>query len=151
MTTQPSPGSPSGSTGDSNQSPSRRPTARWAIPLVLALLAVIVVVVLVAGGSSTSEDQAKNDPTGATSTATTPDTTETEPATPKADFTGSGYPNGDLRNTRRTGGPISTKTVKQLENAWSRPIDGAGNYGSYAATPVIDKGVIYSQDLASNV
>ncbi|MFA4927799.1 MAG: PQQ-binding-like beta-propeller repeat protein [Patulibacter sp.] len=151
MTTQPSPGSPSGSTGDSNPSPSRRPTARWAIPLVLALLAVVVVVVLVAGGSSTSEDQAKNDPAGATSTATTPDTTEAEPATPKADFTGSGYPNGDLRNMRRTGGPITKKTVKQLENAWSRPIDGAGNYGSYAATPVIDKGVIYSQDLASNV
>ncbi|MBF6620743.1 MAG: PQQ-binding-like beta-propeller repeat protein [Patulibacter sp.] len=151
MTTDPSsPSSPGGGNGG-NPSPPRRPAARWAVPVVIALLVAIVVVVLVSRGSSPSDEQASSGDAAATSTGTTPDTTETTPATPKADFTGSGYPNGDLRNMRRTRGPITTKTVKRLEQAWSHPIDGAGNYGSYAATPVIDKGVIYSQDLASNV
>lgn len=150
MTTNPSSSSSPDGT-DAEPRPPRRPAARWAIPVVLALLAAIVVVVLVSRGSSSDEQASNDDAAVATSTATTPDTTETTPAPPKADFTGTGYPNGDLRNMRRTAGPISTKTVKQLKHAWSRPIDGAGNYGSYAATPVIDKGVIYSQDLASNV
>lgn len=120
------------------------------------MLAVIVAVVLIASGSSTDE-QASNDPAAVTTTETTETDTGTEPDAapaddkPKADFTGTGYPNGDLRNTRRVGGPITAKTAKDLKLAWSHPIDGAGNYGSYTATPVIDKGVIYSQDLASNV
>lgn len=137
-------------------SPPRRPAVRWIVPGVLAVLAVIVAVVLIAGGGSSSDDQASNDTATATTTATTEtDATETdaEPAEeqPKADFTGTGYPNGDLRNTRSVGGPITAKNAKNLKHAWSHPIDGAGNYGSYTATPVIDKGVIYGQDLASNV
>jgi outer membrane protein assembly factor BamB len=147
MTANPSPSPSSDDTG-TDPSPPRRPAARWAVPAVLALLAGIVVVVLVSRGSSPSDEQASND--GA-AVATIPDATDTAPTTPKADFTGTGYPNGDLRNMRRTRGPITSKTVERLEQAWSHPIDGAGNYGSYAATPVIDRGVIYSQDLASNV
>lgn len=147
MTTPPGSGPPS---------PSRRPAVRWIVPAALALLAVIVVVVLVTRGSS-SDESASNDSAAVTATETTETETGTEsdapPADdkPKADFTGTGYPNGDLRNTRRVGGPITAKTAKNLKLAWSRPIDGTGNYGSYAATPVIDKGVVYSQDLASNV
>ncbi len=38
-----------------------------------------------------------------------------------------------------------------LSQIWTAPIPGVGPFGSYASTPVIDKGVIYSQDLASNV
>lgn len=137
-------------------SPPRRPAVRWIVPAALAVLAVIVAVVLVAGGGSSSDEQASNDAATATTTATTEtDATETDAAPaeekPKADFTGTGYPNGDLRNTRNVGGPITAKNAKNLKLAWSHPIDGAGNYGSYTATPVIDKGVIYGQDLASNV
>ncbi len=46
---------------------------------------------------------------------------------------------------------IDSSNVSSLAVAWKAPIPGTSNFGSYASTPVIDKGVIYSQDLASNV
>lgn len=68
-----------------------------------------------------------------------------------ASLTGTGFPNGDLANTRQVGGPIDTTTVKQLEVAWTLPLEGEGAFGSYASSPIMSKGVVYSQDLASNV
>jgi outer membrane protein assembly factor BamB len=68
-----------------------------------------------------------------------------------ATFTGSGYPNADLANTRQVDGPINSSTVKELKVAWTMPIAGESSFGSYASSPIISKGVIYSQDLASNV
>jgi alcohol dehydrogenase (cytochrome c) len=67
------------------------------------------------------------------------------------EFTGSGYPNLDLASTRQGSGPINGSNVGELEEAWTLPIKGESTYGSYASTPIISKGVIYSQDLASNV
>jgi outer membrane protein assembly factor BamB len=69
----------------------------------------------------------------------------------EASFTGSGYPNGDLANTRQVGGPIKASTVDQLEVAWTSQIPGKSTFGSYASSPIISKGVVYSQDLESNV
>ncbi len=66
-------------------------------------------------------------------------------------FTGSGYPNSDLANTRQVHGPIDSSTVKELKIAWTLPITGESSFGSYASSPIISKGVVYSQDLASNV
>ncbi|HEX6687951.1 MAG TPA: PQQ-binding-like beta-propeller repeat protein [Solirubrobacterales bacterium] len=66
-------------------------------------------------------------------------------------FDGSGYPNGDPANTRNTGGPIKSSTVEELEIAWTLPIKAESAFGSYASSPILSKGVIYSQDLASNV
>ncbi len=67
-------------------------------------------------------------------------------------LTGSGVPNFDLSNTRYVkGGPIDSSTVGELEVAWKLPIKATSAFGSYAAAPIIDKGVMYSQDLASNV
>jgi len=66
-------------------------------------------------------------------------------------FNGSGYPNGDLANTRNAKGPIKTTNVAELKSAWTAPIKGESSFGSYASTPIVSKGVVYSQDLASNV
>lgn len=66
-------------------------------------------------------------------------------------FDGSGYPNGDPANTRQVGGPIKASTVNELEVAWTLPIDAESAFGSYASAPIVSKGVVYSQDLASNV
>lgn len=66
-------------------------------------------------------------------------------------FDGSAYPNGDLANSRNASGPIKTANVGELQTAWTLPIRGESSFGSYAASPVVSKGVIYSQDLASNV
>lgn len=66
-------------------------------------------------------------------------------------FTGSGYPNVDISNTRQVGGPINSSSVTGLEQAWTLPITATSAFGSYASSPIISNGVMYSQDLASNV
>jgi outer membrane protein assembly factor BamB len=68
-----------------------------------------------------------------------------------ASFTGSGTPNFDLSNTRYTGGPIDQASVSRLKVAWTLPLTAQSQYGSYSSSPIIANGVIYSQDLASNV
>lgn len=61
-------------------------------------------------------------------------------------------PNKDPHNTRvATGSTISSANVDQLEQLWTAPITGGGNFGSFAATPVVAGGVVYLQDLSSNV
>jgi outer membrane protein assembly factor BamB len=67
------------------------------------------------------------------------------------EFTGTGYPGVDLANTRFVKGPIERSTAATLEEAWSVPLTAKGTYGSMSATPVIANGVVYTQDLTSNV
>jgi outer membrane protein assembly factor BamB len=66
-------------------------------------------------------------------------------------LTGSGYPNADTSNTRYAGGPINSATVSKLAVAWTLPLTAKSEYGSYSSAPIIAGGVIYSQDLDSNV
>src|SRR3954464_8699907 len=66
-------------------------------------------------------------------------------------LTGDGQPNIDLAGNREAKSQINSGNVSQLKEAWSIPVEGQGIYGSYASTPVIVNGVIYSQDLESNV
>lgn len=66
-------------------------------------------------------------------------------------LTGTGYPGINLEATREAKSTINSGNVSQLKVAWSSPIEGQGIYGSYASTPVIVNGVVYSQDLESNV
>jgi alcohol dehydrogenase (cytochrome c) len=69
-----------------------------------------------------------------------------------ANLTGDAYSNVDLAGTRSIPkSEINSGNVSSLEEAWSTTIKGVGVYGSYASTPVIANGVIYSQDLESNV
>lgn len=98
----------------------------WIAGGALLLVAVAAVaVLLLASSSSSSEDEVS--------------------------LTGSGYPNGDLANTRDVKSSIDTTNVNQLEEAWTLPIKGQSSFGSYASSPIASKGVIYSQDLESNV
>ena len=94
----------------------------WGVLLVVLVGAVVAVVLL--SGSSASEH---------------------------LPLTGSGYPNMDLSNTRHVGGPITSATVSKLGVAWSTPLKAKSQYGSYSSSPIIASGVIFSQDLASNV
>jgi glucose dehydrogenase len=100
------------------------PNAAWAAAGVVALVVVVGLILLLSSSSSSGED---------------------------LEFTGSGYPGVDLASTRQVSGPIDSSTVSELEVAWTLPLTGQSTYGSYASTPIISKGVIYSQDLASNV
>lgn len=103
----------------------RVPTAGWIAGGILVVALVVVVGVLLASGSSSSGEDVS--------------------------FTGSAYPNVDLSNTRQVGGPIKAATVAELDVGWTLPLEAESSFGSYAASPVIVNGVIYSQDLASNV
>jgi outer membrane protein assembly factor BamB len=70
---------------------------------------------------------------------------------PTYTLNGSGSPNGNLANTRFAGGPIDSSTVKKLGVAWHLPLTAKSLYGAYSSTPIVSNGVIYSQDLESNV
>lgn len=72
------------------------------------------------------------------------------PLRPRA-FAGTGYPGADLASARLAEGEIDADNVSSLEVAWRLPIEGASVYGTYASTPIVFHGVVYSQDLASNV
>jgi outer membrane protein assembly factor BamB len=101
--------------------------ARGALAVALLALAIALVAALAGCGSSSSAEGEE------------------------ASFTGSGYPGVDAANTRSAESEIDSSNVGDLAVAWTASIPGTSNFGSYASTPVIDKGVIYSQDLASNV
>src|SRR6476646_204380 len=99
----------------------------WRLPLLA--VAVAVGALLVGCGSSSDSSSSSGD----------------------ASFTGDAVANVDLASTRAVKGPINSGNVAELEEVWSNSIAGTGVYGSYASTPVIANGVIYSQDLESNV
>ncbi|GGS57954.1 outer membrane protein assembly factor BamB family protein [Actinokineospora fastidiosa] len=64
-------------------------------------------------------------------------------------------PNADKSNTRRILSPINSYNVTSLEVAWTVPIrvPAPPNRwpGVYATTPVVVNGIVYTQDLDSNV
>jgi alcohol dehydrogenase (cytochrome c) len=66
-------------------------------------------------------------------------------------------PNGDLANTRdATSSTISAANVSRLRQAWSFKLTGAAArsvqaYGSLTAAPIVTRGVVYIQDLNSDV
>ncbi len=72
-------------------------------------------------------------------------------SSPKPPLNGSGYPNDNPSNTRDVSGPIDSSTVSKLQVAWTLPLTAKSLYGSYSSAPIISKGVVYSQDLGSNV
>ena len=69
------------------------------------------------------------------------------PASPAA-ASGWTLPGGNLANTRDVASPIDSANVSKLGVAWTVPIKAPG---AYATTPVVVNGVVYTQDLKSNV
>jgi outer membrane protein assembly factor BamB len=76
-----------------------------------------------------------------------------KPSTSKTTSASAGWtlPNGNLQNTRDVPSQINASNVSKLGVAWTVPIKATGTFGGYAATPVIVNGVLYTQDLDSNV
>ncbi len=67
------------------------------------------------------------------------------------------YSNADLANTRdATGSAISSANVSRLAQAWTfrltgKAVTGVRPYGSLTANPIVQNGVVYLQDLDSDV
>jgi outer membrane protein assembly factor BamB len=128
---------------------------------VLAAIAAAALAAAGCGGGGGEETTAAE--TGATATtgetgATAPTPGATVAVPPDAPEEASEFadewptPNGDLANTRvATGSSISSDNVDQLGVAWTVPITATGTFGGYASTPIIADGVVYTQDLNSNV
>jgi outer membrane protein assembly factor BamB len=143
----------------SSQTPERgtgRPRIALIATVAVAVVVVIVGIVLLVGGGSSDDGPAENAAGPAPPPAAEPATPATpakpaKPSKPKLTSTVSGYPNVDRSNTRHARGTITAANVDDLEVAWTRPLSGGSGTGSYAATPVIIDGVVYSQDLNSNV
>ena len=62
-------------------------------------------------------------------------------------------PGGNLQNTRDVASPITSSNVSKLGVAWTVPlrIPLSHTDGAYATNPVVVNGVVYVQDLRSNV
>jgi alcohol dehydrogenase (cytochrome c) len=60
-------------------------------------------------------------------------------------------PGANVTNTRDVSGPITASNVGTLKATWSVPIHAKGFFGEYATTPVEADGVMYTQDLSSDV
>ena len=85
--------------------------------------------------------------TGKAVTASSPVTPTGKPA---AGWT---LPGADLANTRDVASAITSANVSKLGVAWTVPLHTSLSHtdGAYATTPVIVNGVVYVQDLQSNV
>jgi alcohol dehydrogenase (cytochrome c) len=85
---------------------------------------------------------------GNTSSRAVPPTT---PAHTTSALTTWSLPGADLQNSRDVGGPINASNVSTLGVAWTVPITAHGAFGAYATTPIVANGMLYTQDLDSNV
>ena len=118
--------------------------------LAVTAAALLVAAGLIAGcsSSSSSSSRALTCPSkrGAAVTGTAP------PATGQA-AAGWTQPGADLASTRYVASAITSADVSKLGVAWTVPLTIPTTHtdGAYAATPVIVNGVVYVQDLESNV
>jgi alcohol dehydrogenase (cytochrome c) len=121
----------------------RRPAAVGA---ALVVVAGLIAVGCSSSSSSSSSTLACVSKRGATVTGTAP------PATgqPAAGWT---QPDGDLASTRYVASGITSANVSKLGVAWTMPLTMSTTHtdGAYASTPMIVNGVVYVQDLDSNV
>src|SRR5580704_17625446 len=101
-----------------------------------SLLAATILVVCACGSGSKT-----------TSTAV-PTTT---PAHPTSALTTWSLPGANPQNTRDVGGPINASNVSTLGVAWTVPITAHSAFGAYVTTPVVANGVLYTEDLDSQV
>jgi alcohol dehydrogenase (cytochrome c) len=124
------------------------------ILLVMAVLGAASLLIAACGGSTTAGSSATAAACHVSNMATAPN-----PAASKADPASRSWPyaNADLANTRDApGSTISSANVSKLAQAWTfkltgRAAKGVYPYGALTAAPIVRDGVVYLQDLDSNV
>jgi outer membrane protein assembly factor BamB len=104
---------------------------------VAAVLTVLVVALLVGCGGGSSSSSGSTEANGGGNEA--------------AGAKEAAYPGVDLANSRFVTGPIDRASAPQLKLAWKVPSEARSTYGSFSASPVVSGGVVYMQDLESNV
>jgi outer membrane protein assembly factor BamB len=59
--------------------------------------------------------------------------------------------NANAQSTRDVASPITSANVSTLTPAWSVPIQAQSAFGTFASSPIVVDGVVYAQDIDSNV
>ena len=116
----------------------------------VAAAALVVAAGLIAGGCSSSSSSSG---TPACPSKRGTAVTGTAPAATGRPAAGWTQPGADTANTRDVASAITSSNVSQLGVAWTVPlkISTAHTDGAYATTPVVVNGVVYVQDLDSDV
>ena len=114
--------------------------------------ALVAAAGLIAGGCSSSSSSPSSSTLACPSKHGTA-VTGTAPAATGRPAAGWTLPDADLASTRYVASTITSSNVSQLGVAWTMPLtmSTAHTDGAYATTPVIVNGVVYVQDLDSNV
>jgi alcohol dehydrogenase (cytochrome c) len=113
-----------------------RPPMRAALAIVGALVSIAAIVAWTNGSSAYGHATALGEPP--------PEWAENAGSWPSHNY--------DLANTRATTQtPINARTVANLKVKWRFRFTGASAFGIFASAPIVLSGVIYLQDLNSNV
>jgi alcohol dehydrogenase (cytochrome c) len=120
---------------------------------VVAGAAFVVAAGLIAGGCSSSSTSSSPSTLACPSKHGPAVTGTAVPAATGRPAAGWTLPGADLANTRDVASAITSANVSKLGVAWTVPltISTTRTDGAYATTPVIVNGVVYVQDLESNV
>jgi len=118
---------------------------------VAAGVALMVAAALAAGGCSGTSSSSSSTLACASKPATA--VTGSAPAGTGRPAAGWAQPGADLANTRDVASAITSADVKRLGVAWTVPLTNSTAHtdGAYATTPVVVNGVVYVQDLQSDV
>ena len=113
--------------------------------------ALVVAAGLIAGGCSSSSSSSSSSLACPSKPGTA--VTGTAPAATGRPAAGWTQPGADTANTRDVASAITSTDVSKLGVAWTVPLTmpAAHTDGAYATTPVVVNGVVYVQDLDSNV
>src|SRR5277367_2217222 len=119
----------------------------------MAGAALVVAAALIAGGCSSSSSSKSSTSTLACPSKRGAAVTGTAPAATGRPAAGWTQPDADLASTRYVTSAITSANVSKLGVAWTVPLTMNTTHtdGAYAATPVIVNGVVYIQDLDSDV
>jgi outer membrane protein assembly factor BamB/cytochrome c5 len=128
----------------------------WKRVLVaaMALVALSMIAAACGGGGSSSSSETSTEseaPPPAKETETTPEAEEETAEPSEGVATSWELPNATQAETRDVESEIESSNVNELGVAWTAPIVGNGSYGGWSTTPVVVEGVVYGQDLESNV
>jgi outer membrane protein assembly factor BamB len=121
----------------------------------MAGAALVVAAGLIAGGCSSSSTSSSKTSALACPSKHGAAVAGTAPAATGRPAAGWTQPDADLASTRYVTSAITSANVSKLGVAWTMPLTmnttTSHTDGAYAATPVIVNGVVYVQDLDSNV
>jgi alcohol dehydrogenase (cytochrome c) len=138
--------------------PTSRVSARWRPPTAgVCLVLAAGLGVCGCGSNASSPAAACSSGPSAGSTAASGPGTGNAGSSPNAAAPGWTLPGGNLQNTRDVASAITSANVSKLGVAWCVPIESTGEAQTvgvtdgYSTTPVVVNGVVYLQDMESNV